>query len=63
MGGWWSVIGQTFDLLGFAILSTDLYREYRRFRRKANLKIAINEFDELKSFEPKGFMPTREVTY
>jgi hypothetical protein len=47
-GNWWSVIGQGFDFVGFTILALDLYRDYRRYKRRDDYRFAILAYEQAK---------------
>jgi hypothetical protein len=47
-GNWWSVIGQGFDFIGFTILSLDLYRDYSRYKRRDDYRVALLAYEHAK---------------
>jgi hypothetical protein len=47
-GNWWSVVGQGFDLVGFTILSLDLYRDYSRYKRRDDYRFAVLAYEQAK---------------
>ena len=52
-GNWWSVIGQCFDFIGFTILSLDLYRDYSRYKRRDDYRVALLAYEHAKQIKAR----------